>query len=229
LIEDLSIRFASELPSGGRPTASLRSGAILLAGDPGLAAQDADLGRLPSAAAEIASLRRIYPRAVVLEGSTLTPSRLRAALPGAALFHYAGHARSVDASPSGSHLVLAPESSTDSTARLYANDIRALNLHSLRLSVLSACETEAGDAGRAGGLDALAQAFLDAGAGGVVASQWEVDDASTAALMTTLHSSLLIGVAPQAALRAAQIAMLRDPDRRNRQPRRWGSFRYEGL
>jgi CHAT domain-containing protein len=58
------------------------------------------------------------------------------------------------------------------------------------------------------GLASLSRAFVYAGARRVVASLWEVGDASTAALMKTFYRKLLIDQqSPAAALRAAQLEM----------------------
>jgi CHAT domain-containing protein len=57
-------------------------------------------------------------------------------------------------------------------------------------------------------LAGLARAFLYAGAGGLIVSQWRVDDATTTALMARLYRGLRDGATPPTALRAAQIAGL---------------------
>lgn len=80
------------------------------------------------------------------------------------------------------------------------------------LVVLSACETGAGRAVRGEGSLSLAWSFLQAGAARVVASLWRVDDRRTAALMTRLielHRGR--GLSAAAALRGAQVEILREP------------------
>ena len=58
-------------------------------------------------------------------------------------------------------------------------------LGEIELAVLSACESNVGTDVEGEGIFALSRGFLAAGARRVVASQWAVDDASTAALMGT--------------------------------------------
>jgi CHAT domain-containing protein len=55
----------------------------------------------------------------------------------------------------------------------------------------------------------FAWAFLQAGAGNVVAGIWDVDDAATSKLMDGLYAGLARGEAPAAALRRAKLGLLR--------------------
>ena len=77
------------------------------------------------------------------------------------------------------------------------------------LVFLSGCETGLGAAGQdpfALGADegSLAQAFLVAGAGRVVATLWRVGDAGAAAVGERFYRHLRAGAAPEEALAAAQ-------------------------
>jgi CHAT domain-containing protein len=96
------------------------------------------------------------------------------------------------------------------------------------LVVLSACETALGMLLRGEGITGLVHAFLHAGAGTIVASNWRVEDAATQELMVEFYRSLLVGrVSASAALRAAQIELLRR--RRTRAPFFWAAFEVHGL
>jgi tetratricopeptide (TPR) repeat protein len=64
--------------------------------------------------------------------------------------------------------------------------------------VLSACDTGTGDAGRGGHVHSLATAFLRAGARGVLAALWPVDDAAAADCIDQLYSELVGGAVPLA-------------------------------
>jgi CHAT domain-containing protein/tetratricopeptide (TPR) repeat protein len=95
------------------------------------------------------------------------------------------------------------------------------------LVVLSACETALGPAIRGEGLIGLARGFIYAGASRVVASLWNVEDQATAVLMKRFYADMLSGGrSPAAALRSAQISMLRNP--RWSQPYFWAAFVLEG-
>jgi CHAT domain-containing protein len=92
---------------------------------------------------------------------------------------------------------------------LRTHDIYNLKLPA-ELVVLSACETGLGKDVTGEGLEGLTRGFMYAGARRVVVSLWNVNDKATAALMQRLYVEMLrSGKTPAAALRAAQIQLLR--------------------
>ncbi|MCB9649195.1 MAG: CHAT domain-containing protein [Deltaproteobacteria bacterium] len=136
-------------------------------------------------------------RAQLLQGFEATGAALRAGLAHAALLHYAGHGR--EHGGWGSELPLADG------AALRVGDILALPRVPARV-VLSGCETGAAAGEHGVGLG-LAQAFILAGARGVVAATRPVPDAAARALMEALYTedpSDLVGALhrAQARLRA---------------------------
>src|SRR5262245_5627506 len=87
-----------------------------------------------------------------------------------------------------------------------------LPLENLRLVTLSACETGLGDVIRTEGVQGLQRAFHLAGCPNVVASLWNVNDASTAALMRRFYHHLWQEKQePLQALRLAQLELYRNP------------------
>src|SRR6185295_7843919 len=109
-----------------------------------------------------------------------------------------------DERPERSSLVLAPSRSAGDSDVLRADELADLDLSGVRLVVLSACETLGSRAGHTRGLAGLADAFVTAGVGGVVGSQWRVDDRLTLDLMTRFHRAYRVTNDPAAALRQAQ-------------------------
>jgi len=101
------------------------------------------------------------------------------------------------------------EIDTDNDGVLTALEVLGLNLSGTRLAILSACETGLGEIHEGEGVYGLRRAFQEAGAGSVVSSLWEVSDAGTQTLMTSLYGRLLKGMPPHQALRDAQLEMLR--------------------
>jgi CHAT domain-containing protein len=87
-----------------------------------------------------------------------------------------------------------------------ASEISARRLDA-RLVVLSGCESALGRATLAEGVLGIALSFVCAGGQAVVASLWEVDDATTADLMETFYREMAAGRTVGAALRASQLAL----------------------
>jgi CHAT domain-containing protein/tetratricopeptide (TPR) repeat protein len=97
----------------------------------------------------------------------------------------------------------------------------------VRLVVLSACNTGMGTAVPSEGLVGLVGGFLAAGAEGVIASYWSVDDEATSELMTRFYSEFFNHrLPPSHALQAAQISLWRD--RRWQSPFFWAAFEFHG-
>ena len=143
----------------------------------------------------------------MLLGCAAVPAALRrAANEHVDLLHIATHARVDSQRPRLSALALTPERRGDGAASAFGLlDILGLKLSS-GLVVLSACETSRGRLLPGEGVLGPAQAFLQAGAGAVVASYWRVDDQATFRFMQQFYQYLLRERLPAAtALRKAQI------------------------
>ncbi|MGL4375208.1 MAG: CHAT domain-containing protein, partial [Microcoleaceae cyanobacterium] len=93
-------------------------------------------------------------------------------------------------------------------SRLLLNQIRELKLYDppVELLVLSACRTALGDKDAELGFGGLA---VQAGVKTALASLWSVSDEGTLALMTQFYHQLKTAPIKAAALRQAQISMLR--------------------
>jgi len=114
---------------------------------------------------------------------------------------------------------------------------RALNieeLYGLNLSadlvVLSACDTGIGKLIRGEGALSLARAFQYAGAGNVLFSLWQVNDKSTAELITYYYKNLNKTHSRDFALHQASLDYLQDGsiDNSRKSPYYWGAFVYYG-
>jgi hypothetical protein len=80
---------------------------------------------------------------------------------------------------------------------------------------------------RGEGLVGLTRGFMYAGAAGVVASLWKVDDDATAELMRHFYEAMFKqGLSPSAALRKAQLELSRQ--NRWRSPYFWAGFVIQG-
>lgn len=113
---------------------------------------------------------------------------------------------------------------------LTALEVTALDLRGTELVVLSACDTGLGTPARGQELLGLRWAFAYAGAQHLVTSLWSVPDAETATLMTHFYTAMWQqGISVPAALRAAQLEMLRAARAKgDSAPHTWGAFVASG-
>jgi CHAT domain-containing protein/tetratricopeptide (TPR) repeat protein len=171
------------------------------------------LPRLPGSRAEVQMVARLSQQSrpsshiETFLGCAAVPTALRRAAGGHVdLLHVATHARVDSQRPRLSALALTPERRGETTASAFGLlDILGLKLSS-SLVVLSACETSRGRLLPGEGVLGPAQAFLQAGAGAVVASYWRVDDLATSKFMQQFYKYLLADRLPAAtALRRAQM------------------------
>jgi CHAT domain-containing protein len=168
---------------------------------------------LPGSRAEVEMVARLSQqnrptsRVEIFLGCAAVPAALRRAASGHVdLLHIATHARVDSQRPRLSALALTPEHRGDTTTSAFGLlDILSLKLSS-SLVVLSACETSRGRLLPGEGVLGPAQAFLQAGAGAVVASYWRIDDLATSQFMQQFYRYLLAERLPAAtALRKAQM------------------------
>jgi CHAT domain-containing protein len=226
LIEDHPLRFASRLGGIGARApgpAPDRLSVLAIADTAAGGGTVRDLEPLAGAREEAAAVRRLYPQGELL-GAAVTPRVVLGALQHASVVHYAGHAVFDDLHPEQSFLALAGASTPD--GGITAADLGHLDLHRLRLVVLSACRTLGARPGHSGGFVGFAGALIGAGAGGVIGSLWRVDDALTLPLMLAFHRTYRSTGDGAASLRAAQLEVLHSGDIAHRSPSAWAGFRY---
>ncbi|MBS1825045.1 MAG: CHAT domain-containing protein [Acidobacteria bacterium] len=152
----------------------------------------------------------------------------RARLERYGVIHFATHAVVYPKQPELSAIVLSLQDErgrpVDGFIRMY--DVARMRLQS-PLVVLSACDTAVGRRLEGEGPLGISRAFLAAGASGVVATLWAVDDAATAELMAAFYHGLLKRkLTPGAALRQAQDAVRVQARWAN--PYYWAGFVYTG-
>jgi len=145
--------------------------------------------------------------------------------------HLAAHGSFNPVAPQFSRLYLAPGGAEALPAErrdgfLEAREVWNLPLESAQLVALSACQTQVGDLSAGDEWAGLSRAFIYAGTSGLVASLWNVEDASTAHLMTAFYARVEAGEDPAVGLRAAQLALLNDSQYAH--PYHWAAFNYTG-
>jgi len=144
------------------------------------------------------------------------------------IIHFATHgfANSDHPELSGIVMSLVDEKGNPLNGFLRLTDIFNLKL-AADLVVLSACQTGLGQNIQGEGLVGLTRGFMYAGAQRVVVSLWTVDDEGTATLMSSFYQGMLQkGLTPAAALRAAQLEMLKQENWKS--PYYWAAFTLQG-
>jgi len=144
------------------------------------------------------------------------------------IVHFATHGLLNSEHPELSGLVL---SLVDKNGKPQEGFLELPDIYNLKLQadlvVLSACETGLGKEISGEGLIGMTRGFMYAGASRVVASLWNVSDVATAELMAEFYRAMEKDhLAPGAALRAAQVHMLKQ--KRWRSPYYWAAFQIQG-
>ncbi|MGD0507028.1 MAG: CHAT domain-containing protein, partial [Terriglobales bacterium] len=178
---------------------------------------------LPDVAAEADAVASGFHSARVLKGGEATLSAIRNELPGAAIFHFAGHSL---ATPDRAGLMLDNANGQQGVPQLLDADLlRHIRLPNLQLALLSACSSASGSGGSSG-FDSVTDAFLRAGVPHVVASRWAVDSAETRGFVADFYHNALSGHTVSDALWLTSRKMLANP--RTSHPYYWSAFAAYG-
>lgn len=225
LLESHSISYTPSLTAlwamRGRPRGKGAADLNLFAvANPSLA--DADI--------EVRGIAALFPasKTAVAAGARATADSFLRDAPRADVVHVASHAEFNAASPLYSWLRLGSEGAGET--RLTAAELVRVPLRA-RVVVLSACETARGSgaegsSGEGEGLMGMGWALTGAGAESSVLSHWKVDSAATSFLMVRFHQELKKPQSPAAALRAAELATMKNPAFAH--PFYWASFAVFG-
>jgi CHAT domain-containing protein/tetratricopeptide (TPR) repeat protein len=227
-----SLGFLAE--TAARRTRGSSPPTLLAVGNPALATEtvgfmaplrgEGALARLPEAEREVRALAGLYgpARSAVYTGPQASEERVKAEAGKFRVLHFATHAFLDGRTPLYSSLLLAqggPAKREDGL--LEAWEILGLHLDA-DLVVLSACQTARGRPRAGEGMIGLSWALAAAGSSATLASQWEVDSASTGELMVAFHREWLGGAGKAEALRRAALAVRRQE--RYRHPFYWAPF-----
>lgn len=193
---------------GDRPARQAASGTLAIAPRPDV---------LPASRAEVNAIAQLAGKAGkevrVLTGSAATEAVFRREAGGYRVLHLASYGILNKHNPLFSFVELAASGEDD--GRLEVHEVFGLRL-AADLVVLTACQTGLASGALAdvpAGDDwvGLTRAFLHAGAGGVVATLWPVQDLATGALMERFYEAYVAGADPARGLATAQRALLAAP------------------
>ena len=191
---------------------------------------DFTFARLPHTRQEAKDILALTPKGTGRESLDFEASRATASsqdLSQYRIIHFATHALLNSQHPELSGVVL---SLVDPEGRPQDGFLRLYEIYNLKLGadlvVLSACRTALGKEIKGEGLVGLTRGFMYAGAARVIASLWGVEDRTTAGLMKSFYSEMLLKrQRPAAALRTAQLHMLRE---KRLPPYFWAAFVLQG-
>jgi len=191
---------------------------------------------LPASLEESREVFDLYTKHKRLVRDQATESALRAELENSDVAHLAMHFVLNEQSELLSGFPLAPETATQGSPKttkasgdyeldgfLQSREIYSLDLHRLRLVVLSACQTGIERQYRGEGAIGVARPFFVAGVPTVVASLWPVDSDASAKLMVKFHKYRRAGLRLTQALQRAQLELIRG-DASYRHPYYWAPF-----
>jgi CHAT domain-containing protein/Tfp pilus assembly protein PilF len=204
-------RQAGSGPAQGRPLEQIRRDALKrLSHNESLLAIFAELGitgwsDLPGTFDEAKQIGRMFPGSGVHTGRGVGEEAIKETFSpdgpaGSYRFvHFALHGIVLPDIPEVSALVVTAAPGSGEDGYLTADEIRRLSIPAETV-VLSACETGLGRLYGGEGVVGLAQALIQAGAGGVAVSLWQVSDEATKAYMTGLYELVREGMPfPEAA------------------------------
>jgi filamentous hemagglutinin family protein len=198
LIENYNISLIPSMNLTDTRYINVRNAQVLAMG----ASQFSDLQPLPAVPAEIAAISRGWPGITFLnEGFTLENLKQQHQSRPFGIIHLATHGEFRPGVPNNSFIQLW-------NSRLKLDQLRQLRLNNpqVNLLVLSACRTAVGDEKAELGFGGLA---VQSGVQSALASLWYVSDEGTLGLMSEFYHQLKTAPIKAAALRQAQIAMLR--------------------
>jgi CHAT domain-containing protein len=176
---------------------------------------DIPIEPLPGAAQEAKNVASVFPRSLMLVGRGAGEGALKASrIDDTGILHIGAHAYIDNDDLRRSFIVLNPErgfgdtlASVSENGILLWHEIAALKLNAA-LVTLSACRSRGGVLSYGEGISGLAEAFLYAGGGCVLAAQLDIPDDLASAMMAEYYRNIKKGLGASAALSAAQRAAL---------------------
>lgn len=157
-----------------------------------------------------------------LTDNAATETAFRARAANSNVVFIAAHGKLNTLTPLFSQIVLAPDKNNDGF--LEVHEVYGLDLKSVSLVVLSACQTQLGEHSQGDDIIGLNRAFIYAGTPTIVASLWSVQDKQTGELMVSFFKHLKGGKSKAEALQAAQ----REIRAKFPHPYHWAAFVLTG-
>lgn len=163
-----------------------------------------------------------------LKHEDLKATFLGGAANSAGLLHISTHAFADGNSPENSRMLFSSASAGSGPDYVFLRELYDLDLSSVRLATISACDTERGKLIRGEGVQAFSRALLASGSRSSLTTLWRVEDEATAEFMKQFYYFALEKHQPKAeALRLAKLKFLQS-NTRLEHPRFWAAFILNG-
>ncbi|MEO0470036.1 MAG: CHAT domain-containing protein [Bacteroidota bacterium] len=183
------------------------------------------LADLPASREEVKRIRKLTD-GVALLGEDARESTFIEEAAQHQVLHLATHAFLDDEDPLQSFLAFATDDEK-ADGQLFLYELFGLQLQA-EMAVLSACNTGLGKMARGEGVISLGRGFAHAGVPSVVMSLWQVQDQSTAQIMTSFYAYLKDGLSKDLALQKAKLDYLHTASSFQSHPFFWAAFILQG-
>ncbi|MGA2405628.1 MAG: CHAT domain-containing tetratricopeptide repeat protein [Bacteroidales bacterium] len=184
------------------------------------------LSSLQGAGVEIGSIHKWF-RGKNFRGENATRANFIQALQNPVIFHLAMHSMSDSLNSRYSYLIFDTHNDSSKENKLYNYEI-SLNRIKSPMVVLSACNSGTGTLYYGEGLMSLARSFTLAGASSVIKTAWEINDESSAAIITHFYWHLSKGKEKNEAMRLAKLEYLKSSSPAFTNPYYWAAYEVLG-
>jgi len=228
LINDYSFSYAytSSQVTSVRPGGSLSCKVFTFS--PEYSNKNSGTGAVPleGAEKEISSIYKWF-HGRRYEGSDATLTNFRQVIQSPSIFHLAMHSVSDTTNSSYSYLLFDIGHDTVSKGRFYNYEI-SLSRISSPMVVLSACNSGSGTLYQGEGLMSIARGFLLAGATSVVNTKWEINDQTSAKIISQYYFYLSRRKPKDEAMRLAKLDYLKSVPSVYSNPYYWAAYEVTG-
>ena len=180
------------------------------------------LSPLDYAKIEVENIQKYYP-CEVLEGDYATESKFKSIAKDFNILHLSMHTIINNDEPLSSKLVFSLLSDSVDDGFLNTYEIYNLSLNA-DLAVLSSCETGGGKLSKGEGILSLARGFIYSGVSSIVMTLWEIDDVSSAEIISGFYGRLKEGEKIDVALRNAKLNYILTSDQLHAHPYFWSAY-----
>ncbi len=159
----------------------------------------------------------------ILEGEDATEKKFKMLSEEFDILHFSMHTILDNKQPLASKLVFTLNNDSVDDGFLNTYEIYSLPFKA-QLAVLSACETGGGKLSKGEGILSLARGFIYSGVPSIVMTLWEIDDISSADIISGFYEKLKSGNKIDMALRIAKLNYLQSTDQLHAHPYFWSAY-----